>query len=166
MPDIGVSDNLKGMATRIAQAMTDAASAKEDAATAQANADTAKVNAATAKANADAANVAVAVAQAAATAAQTQASYFLNKIQRVAVSTPALTLLASSQDVTVTWPVPFADSNYSVVPTVWVTAGTLGKFTAQPKAGSQTATGCVVTVASLGIAIASGQTLDVLAIHP
>lgn len=162
MPDIGVSDNATGLMAKIAKATLDAAAAANAAATAQSNA-------AAAQAKADAAKSDAVAAQSQASATQTALTVMAaaqGKVQRVSVSTPALTLLSSTQDVAVTWPQPFADANYAVIPTVWVTAGTIGKFTAQPKMGTITNAGCTITVASLGIAIAAGQTLDVLAIHP
>lgn len=85
--------------------------------------------------------------------------------QRVAVATPALTLLALQQDIPITWPTPFPDTNYGIYPVIEPAGIALGKTTAQVKQGSKTTTGCVITYVSTGIAITAGQTLEVLALR-
>lgn len=86
-------------------------------------------------------------------------------VQRVSATTPGLTLLAATADIPITWPTPFADTNYSIAPQLEVTGVTLAKTTVAVKAGSKTKTGCVISYAATGIAVSAGQQLDVLAIR-
>lgn len=75
----------------------------------------------------------------------------------------ALTILASTRDLTITWPVPFADTNYTVVRSFVPPAGVLVNMESYVK--SQTTTGCVVTVYTNGVALPAGGTMTVEGLH-
>lgn len=65
---------------------------------------------------------------------------------------------------TITWPKPFADTNYAVSASVTSSGAVLGALCAVVP-GSKTVTGCQVSVRSLGIALLANNTLTVEAIH-
>jgi hypothetical protein len=72
--------------------------------------------------------------------------------------------LNAEKTYTVTWPKPFVDAQYLVSPTV-TSSGLALTAVASVVPGSQTATGCKVSVRTLGLALASGATLTVQAVH-
>lgn len=72
--------------------------------------------------------------------------------------------LNAEKTYTVTWPKPFVDNQYLVAPTVTSTGLALAAV-ASVVPGSQTATGCKVSVRTLGLALAAGATLTVQAVH-
>lgn len=76
----------------------------------------------------------------------------------------AITLVANvPQDVPVTWPNPWPDTGYGVIPTLTTGPAALGKVDATLKAGSKTTTGCVITVLSTVDVASAG--LDVVGIR-
>lgn len=72
--------------------------------------------------------------------------------------------LNAEKTYTVTWPKPFIDAQYLVAPTVTSTGLALAAV-ASVVPGSQTATGCKVSVRTLGLSLAAGATLTVQAVH-
>lgn len=72
--------------------------------------------------------------------------------------------LNAEKTYTVTWPKPFVDAQYLVAPTV-TSSGLALTAVASVVPGSQTATGCKISVRTLGLALASGATLTVQAVH-
>lgn len=73
--------------------------------------------------------------------------------------------LSATTDVTVTWANAFPDTNYTIVkPQTTTTAASLiGKTDAVVKTGTQTRTGCTITVTTTAILAAGNATLSVLA---
>lgn len=65
-------------------------------------------------------------------------------------------LSVGNTDITITWPRPWPDTTYAVIPTIVSGTGALGSLDATLKAGSKTITDCVVTVANTGL-LAVGQ---------
>jgi len=87
---------------------------------------------------------------------------------RDGIAVPAvLSLLGISAtvDVAITWTAPFPDTSYTITkPQVSTTSASLiGKTEAAVKAGTQTKTGCTVTVATTAVLAAGSCTLGVLA---
>lgn len=72
--------------------------------------------------------------------------------------------LNAEKTYTVTWPKAFVDANYLVSASVSSTGLALAAV-ASIVPGSQTATGCKVSVRTLGLALAAGATLTVQAVH-
>lgn len=66
--------------------------------------------------------------------------------------------------VDVVWDTAFADTDYSANASV-TSAGVLASAIAAVVPGSKTATGCKVSIRSIGVALTSGQTLTVEGIH-
>lgn len=88
-----------------------------------------------------------------------------SRIQAVRVNMGAITVGATA-DVTVTWPVPFADANYTVTATAQDNVGTTTAGTLTRKIISQTAAAVVIRVSDTSTAILDGQAfLHVHAIH-
>lgn len=76
---------------------------------------------------------------------------------------PALSLLSSQKDLTVSWPKPFADTDYTVQATFTPPAGVLVGMDYYVK--SRTTTGCVITIFTNGVALPSGGYMRVDANH-
>lgn len=80
---------------------------------------------------------------------------------------PVLSLLglSATTDVTVTWATPFPDTNYTIVKpqTTPLAAALIGKTDASVKAGTQTRTGCTITVTTTALLAAGNATIAVLA---
>lgn len=82
--------------------------------------------------------------------------------QRVSVAIPALSI--GSNEVAVTWPIPFADTTYHVQTTAEAAGGTIGGMTPGCKAGTKTTTGCtVVMYNTLLVSIGAGGVVQVSA---
>lgn len=69
-----------------------------------------------------------------------------NRVQRYTTTVGPLSI--GTTDVTVTWPRPFPDADYWVGIQVVSSSGQLGNIHTTLKAGTRTATGCVVTVST------------------
>jgi hypothetical protein len=84
-------------------------------------------------------------------------------IQRVSAAIPALSI--GSNEVTVTWPIPFIDTNYTVQTTPEAVAATIGGMVPGCKSGaSKTTTGCtIVMYNTLLVSIGAGGTVQVTA---
>jgi hypothetical protein len=84
---------------------------------------------------------------------------------RDGVAVPAIVSLlglSATVDVTITWPNPFADTNYVVTPQIsTAVAGLLGKTGATLK--TKTTTGCVITVTTTALIAAGQATLSAVA---
>lgn len=99
-----------------------------------------------------------------AVAALSQAIAAVNaKTQRQAVTVGPLGI--GSTDILITWPTPWPDTSYAVVPTIVSGTGALGSLTATLKVGSKTTDNCVVTVANTGLAAIGSFAVDVIGIR-
>jgi hypothetical protein len=76
---------------------------------------------------------------------------------------PALTVLASQKDLTISWPRPFTDTDYTIQAVFTPPAGVLVGLSYFVK--SRTTTGCVITMYTNGVALPSGGYMRVDANH-
>lgn len=83
-------------------------------------------------------------------------------VQRQRVTTTQVLALGGSVDLTVTWPTPFADAAYDVIPLFDASTGLTTGVTIGVK--SQTKTAAVVTVKT-SVAVAAGLALNVLGLR-
>lgn len=82
--------------------------------------------------------------------------------QSARVTLPSLSL--GSTDQAVTWPVAFPDTGYTVTCLIEMGAANIGSVTPVLKAGSKTASGCVVTLVNGAlVSISSGAVLHAVA---
>lgn len=70
-----------------------------------------------------------------------------------------------STDVTITWPTPWPDTAYGVIPTIVSGTAALGSLDATLKSGTKTTVDCVVTVANTGANPVGTFALDVIGIR-
>jgi hypothetical protein len=86
---------------------------------------------------------------------------------RDGINVPAISILnlgAATVDITITWPTPFPDANYTVTPQLTTTSAALiGKATFAVK--SKTTAGCVVTVTVNALVAAGTLVLSAVAIR-
>lgn len=97
--------------------------------------------------------------------AQTQARIAGMKFQTATTTGMTALGLNSEKTYDIVWPEPFVDELYQVVPSVVTTTGLALAAVANVVPGSQTKTGCKVSVRTLGLALASGATLSVQGQH-
>jgi|KBSSwiStaDraftv2_1062776.scaffolds.fasta_scaffold01170_62 hypothetical protein len=86
------------------------------------------------------------------------------RTQRVGANLSSI--VVGSIDVTITWPTPWNDTVYTVMPTILSGTAALGALYATLKAGSsKTETSCVITVANTGLVTIVSAALDVVGIR-
>lgn len=84
-------------------------------------------------------------------------------IQRVSPAIPSLSI--GPTDLAITWPIPFADTSYSVQVTIEQTSSALGGMAGGLKAGTKTTTGCTVTLVNTTlVTIGAGGTAQVVGV--
>lgn len=85
------------------------------------------------------------------------------KDQRFGTTLTALAV--GTTDVAITWPDPWPDTSYIVIPTVITGAAAVGLVTATLTAGSKTVLGATVTVANRTAGMLASVGLDVLGVR-
>jgi len=74
-------------------------------------------------------------------------------------------LAVGTTDITITWPLPWPDTAYLVIPTIICGTAALGSLHATLKQSAKTPADCVITVANTGAATVGQYALDVLGIR-
>jgi hypothetical protein len=85
------------------------------------------------------------------------------KDQRFGVTVNSIAVGAT--DVTVTWPQPWPDQAYIVIPTLITGAAATGLLSASLQPGSKTTDGCVITLVNRSGATIASAGLDVLGVR-
>ncbi len=80
------------------------------------------------------------------------------------VTTTQILALGATVDLTVTWDQPFVDANYLPIPLLDSTGGLANVGPIGVKAGTQTKTGCVITVRA-NVAVAAGLAVNVVGLR-
>lgn len=76
---------------------------------------------------------------------------------------PELTLLANETEEAITWRKPFSDTSYDVRPSVFQSGALLGSVSVTEKENTKSEAGVTLTVKTVGVGLAAGATLDVVA---
>lgn len=88
------------------------------------------------------------------------------RIQTVRAFNPGVFTASQTRDITISWPVAFADTNYAATFAIHDAAGTANNSAARQIQGAKTVNGITIRIAAGTAGYSSGQLLiDAIAVH-